>query len=352
MKLPQLKFEEMRDFAIRSGQLVEGVKIPEPSVHPHTVPMRLLQLRKGRKRKMRVTITAAISDLHIGHEDFLPCTLFSTIDNLVKVIRQIKKYCSIVQFNFVLVGDIVSGARVYKDQYIDNIINKEHFQVSAAVQVIRGILNRLDSIRKVDEVIHLKGTHEKEGNNYTLLIAKLLGPRHFYHGRYHILNIAEPLGTYNVCFFHGFGRSDYYAATLAEIREMQRFYMQKLTYHKIRIHEFCKGHSHWLWLGGVDPANCFYWSVLGGFQRWKKTMSQRRPGMILYVYLSGNPGTLWRIPIEPDPDVYLAEIENRKLEFSNHGFYESILSGYFAEEATKEENYLRSLREFQKRYLL
>ena len=104
-----------------------------------------------------------------------------------------------------------------------------------------------------------------------------------YTAEYLILNIARGFDDiFNILAFHGWGSADYASASPSVVRELTRAHSQLSTHKGIIIKRFIVGHSHHLEIGRSVLGVII--DVLGGFMKWKKTISQRESGILYYVY--------------------------------------------------------------------
>lgn len=84
----------------------------------------LVPLSKSKNNDCALTLV--LSDLHIGDANHLPDTYWSTIKNVLEIIKSIKKNYKVRSINLVLNGDMVSGREVYKLQELRNILQRGH----------------------------------------------------------------------------------------------------------------------------------------------------------------------------------------------------------------------------------
>lgn len=284
-----------------------------------TLPISIL----GRKDKPKATLTLVVSDLHAGDSDFLPGTFQSCIENTKKLLRHLTDRFVIENFILVLNGDIVSGRDVYRYQQLRNIIQRGHWQVELATQITREMIASLNEIKPIDKTFVLKGNHENLGENYMIYLTNYL-PNTWYTGHYKVLNIAHPIGNYNVLFTHGFGRSEYYPVGYGVVRDCWKAFNQYRT-KGVQIEEICVGHTHWLqprlYLEGLT------FNVTGGFQRWEKTISQRPSGFLLLLHTEGETSVTG---IRADPVIEADEQSAGDLEFTNLEFYSKKLRAALA----------------------
>lgn len=123
--------------------------------------------------------------------------------------------------------------------------------------------------------------------NYALAISRRLrayGNETRYSSKYHILNIAKDVADkpYHMLLFHGFGGSRLSSASPALVDDMTTVHSQLASRRNIIIDRFVVAHSHWLECNRTVKGVTF--DVLGGFQRWGRSMAQRESGLIYYLY--------------------------------------------------------------------
>lgn len=268
----------------------------------------------GSTQKLEATLTLVLSDTHVGDSDFLPKTFTSCIEETKRVVEALANHFLIRNFILILNGDIVSGRQVYRYQYLRNLVQRGHWQIELGAQLIRELVETLNSVCPINKTFVLKGNHEGLGENYMIYLTNYL-PNTWYAGHYKVINIAHPIGNYNVLFTHGFSNSDYYPVPYAVVRDCWKAFNQFRS-KGIWIEEICTGHTHWLqprlYLEGLT------FNVTGGFQRWEKTISQRPSGVLLFVHVAGETSVTG---IKPDPTIQSKEEGASDLEFTNLEFY-------------------------------
>lgn len=276
------------------------------------------------------TLTLVMSDLHAGDSDFLPRTLASTVENLKFLLDILAKKFNIKNFIIVLNGDMVSGREVYRYQHLRNIIQRGHWQVELAAQITKDIIHDIDTIIPVSKTFVIRGNHENRAENYSIYLTKFLD-NVWYAGHHKVLNIAYPIGDYNVLFTHGMGSNAYYPVSYGMVRDCWKAFNQ-YRLRKIHIEEIAVGHTHWLQprleLEGLT------FNVTGGFQRWEKTISQRPAGMLLFLHVDGSTSV---IPVKPDPVVENEEKAQTDLEFTNMAYYSKVLNKAIEKYSKKPE---------------
>jgi len=282
------------------------------------IPLPLKLLRS--KKREDITLFLVMSDLHIGDSDFLPSTYWSTIDTLIEVIKELKKKFNVKNFNILLNGDIVSGREVYRFQIFRTLLTRGHWQVFLAEILLKDTMKRIEELTHVKNLYLIRGTHETlSPENYMLYLKRCFKDVQ-YLGHSHILNIAEPLGNYNVLFMHGHGKSDYYPISYSVIRDIWK----AISNSDIIVERCAVGHSHWLTTNLELEGMTFDES--GGFQRWEFTRHQRPSGMLLYLYYD-NEVTV--IPIRPNAKIEEDEKEDPALEYKNLKYYGKMLMNHY-----------------------
>jgi hypothetical protein len=277
-------------------------------------------------------LTIVISDLHIGDANHLPETYWSTISNVCEVLKNIKSFYNIKTLYLVLNGDIVAGRDVYKSQELRNIIQRGHWQVFLAEMIIKDTLEKLSTIRDIDKIIFIRGTHESLANNFVLYLKRLMKNKTLYLSHGGIFNIADPIGNYYVLFSHGYGWSDAFPVSspmMKDVLKVMNTYRERGT----PIERICSSHSHWLSSGFI--VEDVYWDTTGGFQKWEYTLSQRPAGAIVYLY---NNGECVSIPVRPDPDIEANEKSDVGLEYKNLIYYGNYLLKHLRELEKIEES--------------
>jgi len=275
-----------------------------------------------------VTLTLVISDIHLGDANHLPATFWSTVGTLVTILEYLKSRFNIVRFRIVLNGDIVTGKGVFEGQEYQLLLPRGHWQVFLAEYVIGKLLRTIEEYVKVDEIMNIKGTHEVASENYMLYLKKgliSLGYKVKYGSRSTVINIAEPIGYYNILFTHGTGSSDYYPVAFAQIRDVWKS-VNQYKLRKIPIERACIGHTHWLCTDLI--AETMALDVTGGFQRWELKRTQRPSGFILYLFVDDEVSV---IPVRPEYTVEIEEKLDPKLEYKNIKYYGEMLIKHFNE---------------------
>jgi len=243
------------------------------------------------ENKKKVNICIGLSDLHIGNENCLFETLQYCIDKLIDELDDVNNEYDINEVYLILNGDVVSGSFVYRNQYLENQIQKNESVILTGAFLLHEIIEEIEEmIEKSVKVFMTIGNHEgsytPHPENFVVGISRRLcsyGHDSRYASGYLILNIAHNLGigNYNVCAFHSWGGADYSSASPSVIREMTRAHSQLAIYKGIIIQRFLLGHTHWL---EVDRSVLgIRFDVTGGFQKWDKTISNRESGLLYYM---------------------------------------------------------------------
>jgi len=283
------------------------------------LPLKVLES----KRREQLSLTLVLSDLHLGHESHLPETYWSCVYNLSRVLRVLKKHYKITKLDIVCNGDIVSGKDVYRYQIFQNLVQRSHWQVFLAERIIKRTIEEIEKECKVNRVYLIKGTHESLESNFMLYLRKCLGNIAKYSSKSLILNVADPLGNYNVLFTHGYGGSSYYPFGFKFIRDMWKTIAEYKNI-GVPIERVISGHCHWLTpdleLEGIRLSQS------GGFQKWEYTINQRPSGMLL---LACNGDECSVIPIRPDPATEDEERNDTSLEYKNMKYYAQMLKDHF-----------------------
>jgi hypothetical protein len=273
------------------------------------------------------TITLVLSDFHIGDANHLPDTFWSTIKNAQEVIKYIKKNYIIKGLYIELNGDLVAGRNVYKFQELRNLLSRGHWQVFLCEYILKKVFEDIEETagRKIDRIYMIRGTHENLDNNFILYLKRLLGSKARYLSHEGVVNIADPIGEYNVLFTHGLSYSD----SCPVPPKLQRDCLDSVAKYRsmnINVERICTSHTHWLCTSLL--FNDIAWDVTGGFQKWEYTLSNRPSGGILYLY---NNNEVSAIPIRPDPEIEDMEDHEVGLEYKNLVYYGNFLLKHLKE---------------------
>jgi len=317
---PRLTVDELQE-------LMEGLKPLEPVVYepkPRTSLFIPVPYSGIRDKVFDCTLTLVMSDLHLGDADHLPDSYWSTISNVLEIMRGIMTWNNVRSFKVVLNGDIVSGRNVYRGQEFRNLLSRGHWQVFLAEEVLKRTFRKIEELVPIEVILLTKGQHEPQEENYALYLRKIFGDRCKYGSKSIIYNIASPLGFYNVLFTHGTSRSEYYPVSYALIRDIWKTLSEN---DKVPVERIVCSHSHWL--TPDIQIEGFKVSVTGGYQRWEYSIHQRPAGMILLYYANGE---AYPIAIPPDRDIEHKEKSHPALEYRNLKYYAEMLMGHLREE--------------------
>ncbi|RLC83115.1 MAG: hypothetical protein DRI61_00335 [Chloroflexi bacterium] len=323
LKAAREKEEKIQEARFILEETLKQLHVSRRKIKPIVRRNLLVPLRNSSNKDC--TVTLVISDLHIGDANHLPDTYWSTISNVKEVLKVIKRQYDIKAFYLVLNGDLVSGRDVYKFQELRNLLERGHWQVFMAEYVIKRTLKELEPLCKVTTVYLTKGTHENLANNFVLYLKRMLGPKTYYLSHGGIVNIAKPLGEYNVFFTHGMSYSEYFPIPPRLMRDCINS-ISKYRSKNIYIDRVCTSHTHWLTSSVL--VGDIYWDVTGGFQKWEHTIFQRPCGVIMYLY---NNGECVSIPVRPDPKIEEQEKNDVGLEYKNLKYYGEYLLSHLKE---------------------
>lgn len=273
---------------------------------------------KDEDKDKECTLTLVLSDTHFGDSNVLLYSLWSSVNNLLDILKILSLKFKIKKFNIVLNGDIVSGRQVYRYQVFRNLLTRGHWQVFLAEKILKDILEKIETYVPVENIFLIRGTHESLEENYILYLKRVL-PNSKYLSHAGIIDVGEPLGHYNILFTHGKGKSYYYPISYEQIREIWKVTSQYLQ-NKILIERSCVSHSHWL-CTNLELEGAVV-DITGGYQKWEYSIPQRPCGMILYLYYNKD---VTSIPIKPDREIERKEKLEKALEYKNMKLYGDIL---------------------------
>ena len=265
------------------------------------------------------TLTLVISDLHIGDSNHLPETYWSTVSNVLEVIKNIQGFYKIKKFNLVLNGDITNGIEVYRNQEFNNLVQRPHWQVFATEMIIKDTMRKLSELVNTNEIVLVRGTHDNMANNLVMYLKRLLPGRVVYLSQGGIYNLGDDGVPYNILFMHGYGWSNSNPITSKMFIDVNAI-MEMNRARGVFIERVCTSHTHWLSSGLIMGS--LYWDTTGGFQKWDGTINQRPCGFILYLYSDGEAVS---IPIRPDLNVEMKEKADPGLNYRNYSYYGNIL---------------------------
>jgi len=317
-----ITIDQVLDLLKDKVPMVSYKAIPREDIYL-PLPLKILKSTK----KSNITLTLVISDLHLGHEAHLPETYWSCINTCYDILEFLTSKYDIIKFRIVCNGDIVTGKGVYKFQIFDNLVQRGHWQVFLGEQVLRKTITALSKIKPISNLYLIKGTHESIADNAMLYLKKCIDIAK-YCSKHLLLNIADPVGHYNVLFTHGYGRSSYYPFSYELIRDLWKT-VNDYRFRNILVERIITGHNHWLTpdleLEGLKL------SQTGGFQKWPYTIQQRPPGLLLLLYGEEECSV---IPIRPNKKILETELLDHTLEYKNMLYYGTILKEHYSEEAS------------------
>lgn len=242
-------------------------------------------------KKTTANLTIGISDLHLGHENFLCKTYWHTIDKLVNEISMLNSRYEWKNIFLITNGDVISGKFVYRNQHIQSHLQKDHDMIMYGSYILHLTVEKLERVLEKSIKIYIViGNHEGKANqahNFSVSIAhrlKAYGHNTLYASRYLIKNIADGFNVpdFNICAYHSFGNADYSSQSPSAIREFTRWHSQLAMYKRVIIQRFLVSHTHLLEYGR-DVLGIIFDS-LGGFMLWEKRMSFRKSGLIYYIF--------------------------------------------------------------------
>jgi len=328
-KIPRREASQVRrnvkvdnEFLDLNRELIEDLKSLKPVKYKFKdkenlmVPLPLKYFKDGKKREARLTVV--ISDLHLGDTDHLPETYWSAINNLIEILKVLNKRLKIPHINLILNGDMVCGRNVFRFQEFRTLVPRSHWQLGVIEMVIRDTIDKIGEVLPTKDVIVLKGTHEQQGENYSMYLKKALDSAK-YGGHFYIHNLGEDIGNYNLLVTHGYGSSEYFPIGYSLVRDLWKA-INQYKIRQIPVERVCIGHYHWL---SVDSNfESFTLDCTGGFQRWEKTVSQRPSGLLLYLFYDGEISV---IPVKPNQEIFSKELNDPALEYKNLAYYGKLL---------------------------
>lgn len=260
----------------------------------------------------KATLTIGISDIHFGHENCFYETFWRVIEKLIKRIEKIKRDHDLQNVFIIFNGDIVSGTFVYRNQYLENQVQKDASIITGGAYLLHLVVEQIEKAVGCHVYVFMnrgnhEGWHSPHKENFTEQISSRLnqyGHDCRYSGNKMILNIAYGLDKmeedYIICAFHSWGGADYSSASPSVIRELTRAHSQYAINKGFIIQRFMLGHTHWLEVDREVLGIKF--DVLGGFQRWDKTISTRPSGIVYYI-------------LDEDGEFIVRKIEDRKTQW-------------------------------------
>jgi len=311
--LDKIRLEERREALKEIQELLEGYVPPKYVVMDRqriSLSLPLKWFVDG--EKVPISLCLVTSDWHLGDSNHLFKTFWSAVANLAEIIKFLDSAFDIQRFIFVLNGDIVSGRFVYPGQMFRNLVQRGHWQVSLAGEVLVDMLEKIEAICKVDLIHILRGTHEGYAENYAIYLHQFLKRKALYHGKSAIINIAEPLGNYNVFFTHGKGSSDYSPVSPSMTREL----WHRFTQAEVPLERASIAHTHNLTSSLYKEGVLI--DVNGGFQKYEPKLTKRQSGMLLYAFTMGEVSVT---EVRPDPSIERDERGDEALEWKNYQYY-------------------------------
>lgn len=244
------------------------------------------------KIKTKSNLVIAISDAHFGHESCLYETYWHTIEKLCDEIETLENRYEWNKVFLCVVGDVVSGTQIYRNQYLESHVQKNEDVISFGSYLLHRTIKMIEeTVGNTIQIFIVVGTHEglmrAIPHNFAIGIARRLSAYNYsvrYASKYFILNLASgfDLEKYQILFYHGYGGADYSSASPSLIRELTTVHSQLSTQRGLIIQRFCVGHSHWLEIGRAVLG--IRYDCLGGFMRWDKKISNRESGVLYYTY--------------------------------------------------------------------
>jgi hypothetical protein len=260
------------------------------------------------------------SDLHEGDRAHTRRTLDDCMDRAIARIGQVNPE----RVDWLLNGDTIAGRGVFRGQDVDNLLQLGAEQVLVAAWRIHNWAGRIQTIgltgatpRQLAVHVtlgHHDATNKDATNPQLVALLRLLGLAAQYHGRYYLHAVP---GYGHLYAQHGFGSSQFYPISMAQIRGGLRDVVDAALSGGVVIRRLLFGHTHQTVLGQpLSSELCA--DVTGGWTRppenklnWK---ADRQPGVLLY--LSGA-GEFQAAVIKPDDEIRRAELQDPDLPISN-----------------------------------
>jgi len=225
-------------------------------------------------------------------------------------------------------GDTVQGRGIFRNQHLDNVLNKREQQIGAAAwrlyeydQALRAALPE----GVAPEHIVVQGNHDYSDGDSTCMefvwAVRQLGVEARFVGQRWVQNIADE-GCYNVLVNHGYGNSMYSPSPNKLIVETQKTLID-LSHRgyvgEKEIRRVWHGHTHWR-SGGTEHAPLVPFDVTGGMHRNDRAnigMNQRPAGWWLFISPPGSDDILQPLPIIPSNRAMRADMDDPELEERN-----------------------------------
>jgi len=314
--LDKIRLEERKEALEEVQGLLEGYSPPKyESMDRQHISLSLPLKWFVEREKVPISLCLATSDWHLGDSNHLHRTFWSAMANLVEIIKFLSSSFIIERCVFVLNGDIVSGKFVFPGQMFRNLVQRGHWQVSLAEEVLVEVLEKIEAVCDVDLIHILYGTHESssgQGENYGIYLHQALNRDALYHGKSAVINIAEPIGDYNVFFTHGRGSSDYSPVSPSMTRELWHRFAQT----EVPLERASVAHTHNLTSSLYKEGVLI--DVNGGFQKYEPKLTKRQCGMLLYAFTMGEVSVM---EIRPDSMIEREEPGDSVLEWKNYQYY-------------------------------
>ena len=279
-------------------------------------------------------LTLATSDYHFHDKGHLIKSMCNLQEKVVDLIGQFKPD----SFRGIVNGDIIPGRGIYRNQQLENVLPRGDQQVAAGIykfwefdQLIKKAYPDLPI-----EWIVLQGNHDYSMGDTTtkpfVWGVRMLGVNAKFVGTEWVQDVSD-VGTYNILFEHGYGASDTTPTPPKMIKETIKKimgYQQDRYIGQDRIHRFCHGHVHWLYVG-IERVDGLFFDVTGGLHRNDRVnlgANNRPSGWIAYISPPGSSTILNPIEITPDRDIYRKEILDPELEEKNRQDASRCLEGF------------------------
>lgn len=260
------------------------------------------------------------SDLHEGDRAHTRRTLDDCMDRAIARIGATNPE----MVDWLLNGDSVAGRGVFRGQDVDNLLQLGAEQVLVVAWRIKSWAGRIATVgltgataRRVRLHVtlgHHDATNKDATNPQLVALLRLMGLDAQYHGRYY----RHAVPGYGYLFAqHGFGSSQFYPVSMAQIRGGYRDVIDAALSQGIIIKRLLFGHTHQTVLGQPLSSELVC-DVTGGWTRpaenklnWK---ADRQPGMIPYLY---NENALQAEQIKPDDEIRRADLNDPDLPIAN-----------------------------------
>jgi len=278
------------------------------------------------------SVTLVMSDAHVGDVGHLPKCFWSSFTNAMEVIKNINSFYKIKKLNLLINGDVVSGVNIYRYQELSNLVQRGNWQVALAEIIIRDMLKELEKYKKIDDIVFVRGTHEKFGNNFILYLKRIMSGNTIYLSHGGVYDLGLKPYKHHTLFMHGYGFNNSSPVSSRMINDVMKI-VNNYKNMGMNVNRVCSAHSHWLSSGLI--INDIYWDTTGGFQKWAYTINQRPCGMI--VYLCAGDECL-SIPVRPNSDVELEEKFDPGLKYRNLVYYGNYLLKHLKEVEGIEQN--------------